>query len=54
MSREWAYGAAYRDRHARAHALPYWLDHDNQRRPHSSLSGRSPISRVHNLYAHNS
>ena len=49
MSREWAYGVRYHDHHARARALPYWLDHYNQRRPHSSLGGRPPISRVHNL-----
>jgi transposase InsO family protein len=49
MSREWAYGVRYHDHYARARALPYWLDHYNQRRPHSSLGGRPPISRVHNL-----
>jgi transposase InsO family protein len=49
MSREWAYGVRYHDHHARARALPYWLDHHNQQRPHSSLGGRPPISRVHNL-----
>jgi transposase InsO family protein len=49
MSREWAYGVTYHDHHARNRALPYWLDHYNQRRPHSSLGGRPPISRVHNL-----
>jgi transposase InsO family protein len=52
MSREWAYGVTYRDHHARAKALPYWLDHYNTRRPHSSLDGRPPISRVHNLCRH--
>jgi transposase InsO family protein len=49
MSREWAYGVRYHDHHARDRALPYWLHHYNQRRPHSSLDGRPPISRVHNL-----
>jgi transposase InsO family protein len=49
MSREWAYGVTYTDHHARHRALPYWLDHYNQRRPHSSLGGQPPISRVHNL-----
>jgi transposase InsO family protein len=52
MSREWAYGVTYHDHHARAHALPYWLHHYNRQRPHSSLSGRPPISRVHNLCRH--
>jgi transposase InsO family protein len=49
MSREWAYGVTYQTHHARREALPYWLDHYNTRRPHSSLGGRPPISRVHNL-----
>ena len=49
MSREWAYGITYHDHHARARALPYWLHHYNQQRPHSSLDGQPPISRVHNL-----
>jgi transposase len=30
-------------------ALPHWLDHYNRQRPHSSLGGRPPISRVHNV-----
>jgi len=37
-----------RSHRERARALPHWLDHYNQRRPHSSLGGRRPISRVHN------
>jgi transposase InsO family protein len=49
MAREWAYGLAYRSHHQRNQALPHWLDHYNTRRPHSSLGGRPPISRVHNV-----
>jgi transposase InsO family protein len=49
MAREWAYGMAYRSHRHRNRALPHWLRHYNQRRPHSSLAGRPPISRVHNL-----
>jgi transposase InsO family protein len=49
MAREWAYGVAYRSHHARNQALPYWLDHYNRQRPHSSLGGQPPLSRVHNL-----
>jgi transposase InsO family protein len=49
MAREWAYGLAYRSHRQRNEALPHWLDHYNTRRPHSSLRGRPPISRVHNV-----
>jgi transposase InsO family protein len=49
MAREWAYGLVYRSHHDRAAALPHWLHHYNHRRPHSSLGGRPPISRVHNV-----
>jgi len=49
MAREWAYGLSYRTSRHRATALPHWLDHYNQPRPHSSLGGLPPISRVHNL-----
>jgi transposase InsO family protein len=49
MAREWAYGLVYRSHRQRAAALPHWLDHYNTRRPHSSLGGRPPISRVHNV-----
>jgi transposase InsO family protein len=49
MAREWAYGLAYRSHRQRNAALPHWLDHHNRRRPHSSLGGRPPISRVHNV-----
>jgi transposase InsO family protein len=49
MAREWAYGLAYRSSQDRARALPHWLRYYNERRPHSSLGGRPPISRVHNV-----
>ena len=49
MAREWAYGVVYRSHKERARALPHWLDHYNHGRPHSSLGGRPPISRVHNV-----
>ena len=49
MAREWAYGVRYRSHRHRAAALPHWLDYYNTRRPHSSLDGLPPISRVHNV-----
>jgi transposase InsO family protein len=49
MKREWAHGHIYRSSDHRADALPYWLRHYNEHRPHSSLGGRPPISRIHNV-----
>jgi transposase InsO family protein len=49
MEREWAKGLRYRDSNARNQALPHWIAYYNERRPHSSLGGRPPISRAHNL-----
>jgi transposase InsO family protein len=49
MEREWAKGLRYRNSDARNQALPHWLRHYNERRPHSSLGARPPISRAHNL-----
>jgi transposase InsO family protein len=49
MAREWAYGLSYRSHRLRKRALPHWLDHYNRQRPHSSLGGQPPISRVHNV-----
>jgi len=49
MAREWAYGMAYRSHRHRNRALPHWLKHYNETRPHSSLGGQPPISRVHNV-----
>lgn len=54
MAREWAYGLRYRSSRHRAAALPHWLAYYNERRPHSSLGGLPPISRVHNLCGHDS
>jgi transposase InsO family protein len=49
MAREWAYGLTYQTHRHRNAALPHWLNHYNRRRPHSSISDRPPISRVHNV-----
>ena len=49
MAREWAYGLLYQSHRERAAALPHWLNHYNTARPHSSIGGRPPISRIHNV-----
>lgn len=49
MAREWAYGLRYRTHRHRHAALPHWLNYYNERRPHSSLGGLTPTSRVHNV-----
>jgi transposase InsO family protein len=49
MAREWAYGMAYRSHRHRNRALPHWLRYYNQRRPHSGIGNRPPISRVHEV-----
>ncbi|MBA3384125.1 MAG: transposase family protein [Actinobacteria bacterium] len=54
MAREWAYGLVYSSHRDRTAALPHWLDHYNTRRPHSSIAGHPPISRVHNVHGQDS
>jgi transposase InsO family protein len=49
LKREWGLGQVYRSSDHRAAALSHWLRYYNERRPHSSLGGRPPISRVHNV-----
>jgi transposase InsO family protein len=49
LKREWGLGHTYRSSDHRARALSHWLTYYNERRPHSSLGGQSPISRVHNV-----
>jgi len=49
MAREWGYGMAYRSHRHRNRALPHWLAYYNTQRPHSSIGGLPPISRVHNV-----
>jgi transposase InsO family protein len=43
---EWAYGRTYRHSRQRTSRLPIWLHHYNWHRPHGSLAGMSPISRL--------
>lgn len=49
LKREWALGQIYRSSDHRAQALSHWLRYYNERRPHSSLGGQPPLSRVHNV-----
>jgi transposase InsO family protein len=49
LKREWGYGVVYASSEHRRRALPYWLDHYNQSRPHTALKGQPPISRVRNV-----
>jgi transposase InsO family protein len=43
---EWAYQRVYRSNTQRTRALAAWLQHYNNRRSHSALGGRPPISRL--------
>jgi transposase InsO family protein len=44
--REWAYARAYTKSHQRIAALPTWLHAYNWHRPHASLAGQPPVSRL--------
>jgi hypothetical protein len=44
--REWAYARAYTQSQQRAQELPRWLHRYNWHRPHSSLAGQPPITRL--------
>jgi len=52
LLREWAYRFAYPSSAHRAHALPGYLRWYNRRRPHSSLGGQPPSSRVSHVCGH--
>ena len=49
MLREWAYRYSYPSSHHRSRALSGWIRWYNRRRPHGSLGGHPPISRVSHL-----
>ncbi len=49
LLREWAYRFAYPTSTHRARTLPGFVRWYNRRRPHSSLAGQPPISRVSHL-----
>ena len=46
LLREWAYVRPYGSSRARHAVMPRWLHYYNWHRPHASLHGRPPISRV--------
>ncbi len=49
LVREWAYVRPWSSSSERARALASFIRFYNRRRPHGSLGGRPPISRVHNV-----
>ena len=49
LLREWAYGRAYTSNDERRAALQPFVDFYNRRRPHTALSGRSPLDAVNNV-----
>jgi len=49
LKREWGLGQRYRSSDHGARALPPWLEHYNQRRRHSAIGNRPPITRVRNV-----
>ena len=52
LSDGWAYKKLYTSEHARRAALPAWLHEYNHHRPHSSVGGLPPITRLDNLAGH--
>jgi transposase InsO family protein len=50
----WAYKKLYTSENVRRAALPRWLHEYNHHRPHSSVGGLPPITRLDNLAGHHS
>lgn len=46
LLRKWAYAVPYASSAARQAALPPWLRHYNEERPHVSLNRQTPVSRL--------
>ena len=46
MLEDWAYAVPYRSSSNRRRQLPIWLRHYNHERPHGSLAGLPPASRL--------
>ena len=49
LIREWAYARPFTHSRFRIRALQPWLRYYNQRRPHGSLDGKPPISRLRGI-----
>jgi transposase InsO family protein len=49
LQREWAYAHTWPNSSSRARALQSFIRYYNRQRPHGSLDGHPPISRIHNL-----
>jgi transposase InsO family protein len=54
LQREWAYAFTYPTSHHRARALPGWTRWYNNHRPHGSLQGHPPITRISHAARSNS
>jgi transposase InsO family protein len=54
LLREWAYRFAYPSSVHRAQALPGYIRWYNRHRPHSSIGGKPPISRISHVCGHHS
>jgi len=46
LQREWAYAMEYASSDARRASLPHWTHHYNERRTHSALGNRTPLTRI--------
>jgi transposase InsO family protein len=54
LGREWAYALEYASSTARRASLPHWVRHYNERRTHSALGNRPPLTRVRDVTGLNS
>ena len=54
LQREWAYALEYASSAARRASLPHWVRHYNERRTHSALGNRPPLTRVREVTGLNS
>ncbi len=54
LQREWAYALEYASSQARRDSLPHWVRHYNERRTHSALGNRPPLTRVREVTGLNS